>query len=424
MATFTASPPTVQPTLPSTDDSCATSRRLCLVQSNPSQDYGFSKADTIPAFLKRQNISCAPATIGLAKTRIEWDKHCSPINRTAYERMKPAFDRVGAMMIMSEPFFAKILFASASYIEDSPGVKKSRKRTQTCLDQKYVAPKKEEWDEYSRIDQVLPSRLRVFMKHDGDLTKPKWHGCVKWDWNKLADSQLSLHINEAYLRFFSDRDYEYFATETKNNILFQLAITMGHELAHLMWLIRISGSYRLPKEKYPNPRDRPYFDPDQAEPFYDPTFKESELGNAWEHYVFGGIIRYTNQELFDLLGPHGDLVRVNSLEYSFSHDFNVQHGKVVPGQWHLLVGRIVNAFFDDKAFNAAFWLRLESQCPHPPALTVMSILEALALDPQLGIPTHWLKQAEQRRSKEPNIAERLPDVSAETMADLRGLKIV
>lgn len=423
MASFTASPPTSQATLPPTDDPTTTLTRLSLIESNASRDYGFRAANTIPAFLRRKNISCAPATVGLAKTRAEWDKHCGPISWTAYERMKPAFERVGAMMMMSEPFFAKLLFARAEVVESNSQSTKSRTPNRTCLDQRYVTPMREEWDEYSRIHQLLPSRLRLFMgRDDHPLNHPDWHGYTKCGWHESSQAQLSLHINSVYLKFFSDRDYEHWSEETKNNILFQLAITVGHELAHMMWLIRVSIAWRVLKEKYPNRDERPYFDKQQAEPLYDPTLPESELGNVWEHYMFGGVVRFANEDLFNLLGRGGDLIRVSGLEYAFSHDFNVKDGKVVPGEWYTLDSRIVKAFFDDKKFDAAFKRRLASNS-QPQRLTVMSILDALALEPQLKIPSPRLQQSKEEQSTELKLAEGLSDASAEIMADLEGLEI-
>ena len=203
--------------------------------------HGTTEGDTIPAFLKRENISCARASIGSKKTQEEWERNCNSISRGAYSRMTPALRRVGEMMEASEPFFARILFAKRKVMPDMlPS--DDPQRPKKYLDSDFLGASPEEWEAYDQVIHVLPSRLRVYMGRDEVCTRLPCYAYSSFDYNP-SPGNLSIHINPAYLAFFSERNYDRFSETMKNAVLFMLATTIMHEMAHIMWLTRKLSKY-------------------------------------------------------------------------------------------------------------------------------------------------------------------------------------
>ena len=397
------------------------SRPLTLLTNPPIPDddasCGLAGDDIISAIFRRENISGTSVDIGMEMTQAEWDRDCRPISAIAYERMKPALRRVGEMMQASDPFFVRIIYAEIKQMPEDYCQSDSR-RPKTFLDPLFQGANREGWEAYDDMKRYLHTRLRVYMGDNEDCTQPESHACTNFSYQPRP-GKLSIHVNPAYLAFFSERDYDLFEEITKNNVLFMLAVTLGHEMAHVMGYVRQSNEYADFCKNYPQRENRPKFD--NTEPIYDTSLPESELGRAWEHYMFGGISEFVNKT--NALSLKGNLLWINSIKFSSHHSFKLRHRDSVAGKWNVLEEGLINAFFDNETMAKA-WQRWQDIKPESvESKDGANILDAIkwVLEQTLERKQTNLLGLEAWQSHGTSLASTLPDISQETKADLEQL---
>ena len=307
------------------------------------QAYGLDEQDGVPEFLWRENIDCiAQGTTRRALLkRPRWGECKLSISYTVYERIRPALRRVGAMMAMSEAFFAKILFADVKTFAD-PAL-----YGWDYLDANYKTPTEEEREILARTIEGLRSSLRFFMGQDEK--SGCHHGRASGRLGFSGSStfyRLDVAIRPAYLLFFSNPEYDSVDEETKNTVLFSLAATILHEMAHSFWQVRRAwtrikiiedGTY-LTMHSPCKP---------QPEPLTEMGVPHRELGRSWESFFFGGFP--------EMRGDIDDPEAENPLMYATGTQLHgwqtLLRANVGPDVQEGPFDDCVHAFFDDEIFN-------------------------------------------------------------------------
>ena len=180
------------------------------------------------------------------------------------------------MMLMTEVFFMKIMYADIKRFSD-PGL-----HDWPYLDDKYT-PSEADREAFGRIIESLSNRIRVFIGPDKFYTGRTVH-----DRSTHRNTHLLIFgLNPEYLAFFSQYSYEELPTDLKHAVLMSLATTIAHEMAHLFGRIREID--RLLKDfAQPNAIRIPA----QKEALSGSKSPlEKEYGHAWERYMFEDILR-------------------------------------------------------------------------------------------------------------------------------------
>ncbi|KPI36388.1 uncharacterized protein AB675_2938 [Cyphellophora attinorum] len=122
----------------------------------------------------------------------------------------------------------------------------------------------------------LNERFGVFTN---DTSKPLPH---------LRGTNVAITLNPLFLRYLHQDTYPKIGYHAKVYVLFFLAVTLVHELAHAVWMCRTAPATEDEKDIDDNNRTQKNKKKREHEPFIN-TDRKSELGKAWETSVFGGF---------------------------------------------------------------------------------------------------------------------------------------
>ncbi|RVX75074.1 hypothetical protein B0A52_01351 [Exophiala mesophila] len=137
------------------------------------------------------------------------------------------------------------------------------------------------WNE-SVLDQM--SNFQIYLGHHPNFDAYNSSAHIHWGVYPTTQveriSTIALHIGQNFTTFFQHPEYQEWPQQKKNRILFLLAATLTHEVAHVCWRFRCMSIARRSKN-YNDSADEPYRHKD------DP---ERELGFAWEDWALGGLV--------------------------------------------------------------------------------------------------------------------------------------
>ena len=280
---------------------------------------------------------------------------CRELPANIYERIQPALRLASLFLEKSLPWFFNVRYAPYQSFGTS-------KQKELRLDKgDWTQPKE---DRIRRDLNIIAQRYFIL------------HGLYGWELNATGAS-LSVRANldadvpedpdeNEYTIYWSKKEHllTVIAKETiefmgsqrwldlplamQQRCLFQLALLMVHELAHIV------NFYRSEEALLNN------------EPYYRRTEPTRELGFSWEYYMFGGLVGVVDGE-FTGRRPEDDTQGVTSLPdwpYEFqSHvqDFSewkhpksrMDDFKHSPGRW-LVASKSIEQFFDMWRWNQ--WL--------------------------------------------------------------------
>ena len=195
-----------------------------------------------------------------------------PVSSEIYDRLRPTLELATKWVIASEPFFTKVLFAEQHY---DPVCEEVR-----WLDPSYQTSSSDS-QTYLELLPFFQERVTICLGRLQDKkTRERWcctYGVTCMQYYKGA-FMISIQMHEAFLEFFSRKDWDTIDEKLKRRVWFLFAVTMLHEIAHAMMYLRMimpRAGFRLPVIK---------------ELLYETGDWERELGKAWEQWMFGGLV--------------------------------------------------------------------------------------------------------------------------------------
>lgn len=199
-----------------------------------------------------------------------WLSPESSIEDELYDRMRPGLVLATKLLEQTGEFFDRIVFGN---IVSSWG-------------QRFCAPANELKAEFrGKFPDLHESLYNVqfCMGSDGgsDLVYGNTHhGRFPHFEVSQGNSRVTcvVQLSPRFRSFFMDPDYETFDLELKQRILFTLAVTIVHELAHVWYRLRGFEFYRQGKIEL--------HAENTVSPFYTQSQATAELGEAWEMETF------------------------------------------------------------------------------------------------------------------------------------------
>ena len=273
----------------------------------------------------------------------------SIMTKTAYERMRPAFQLASLMLKASEPFFSRIRCAKI-------GPKKHRRFEETAgdagafcmvgeLDRNYVAsPADTEtcrrmWTELGSgrcttifRNDACPDPWEVEQYH-GSTTYVDVHTTLSRQTGDEADAErlIFTDVEVRFWEFFridqSSNPFRRATPQARNRYWLDLAALLLHELTHAVWMDRDRAG--------------------AGEALYSHRHPEVEIGFEWETYFFGGIVR-------DIHGPLRSAQHTGVTWYSDQYiaTFAGDLDKFVFDRHCGIKAASVNQFFSPKRWDA------------------------------------------------------------------------
>jgi hypothetical protein len=104
----------------------------------------------------------------------------------------------------------------------------------------------------------------------------------------LRGTNVAITLNPLFLRYLHKDTYPKIGYHARLYVLFFLAVTLVHELAHAVWMCRTAPPMENEMDIDDSDRTRFHKNKREHEPFINDD-RKSELGKAWETSVFGGF---------------------------------------------------------------------------------------------------------------------------------------
>jgi len=289
-------------------------------------------------------------------------EHCNKLPAHIFERIQPALRLSTLLLEKSLPWFWNVRYAPFRFFGHP-------KRSELILDEGEWTSAKE--NQIRRDLNIIAQRY--FILHglnswelravgmsasvranlDADVPEDPDEDDYTIYWQKKE--HLLTVIAKETIDFIGSRNWLDLPLPVQHRGLFQLAVLMMHELAHIL------NYYR---------RDDALFN---NEPYFHRSEPTRELGFSWEYYMFGGLITVVDGELTGVKPDKNggeDLVRGIHRVWNWPHRFctHVQHFgdwkhpkhrvddlNHPPACW-LIASRSIEQFFDMRAWNQ--WLAM------------------------------------------------------------------
>jgi hypothetical protein len=269
------------------DDSTPSATSISDPDPDPVTHWSFhSHSMPVPALLWPTQIETIHPTPPYTDYLKHWDTITSPISKTIYLRILPALVRAGKLLELSEPFFARVVFA-----ERKKGVDKNGEPW-IYLDPSFKRLAPNQLYDFDQCVRRVTQSVRVIMcpeelprsvyetRSSLHIRSREWWGLafqvVFWR------PELFIHLSHRFSSFFSHPKYDQIPEKTRDNVLFALVTTILHEMAHIFWTVRVQVELACEMRDPMETRDEPYWE------VSDPR---AEIGEAWERWFWGAKVR-------------------------------------------------------------------------------------------------------------------------------------
>jgi hypothetical protein len=285
-------------------------------------------------------------------------EHCNKLPAHVYERIRPALRLSSLFLEKSLPWFWNVRYAPSRFFGHpkrselllDEGEWTSAKENQIRRDLNLIAQRYfilhglHSWELHGAgISSSVRANLDADVPEDPDEDEY----VIYWQ-NK---EHLLTIIAKETIEFVGSRQWLDLPLPIQHRCLFQFAILMVHELAHIVNFYRHEDALR------------------NNEPYFRRTEPTRELGFSWEYYMFGGLIAVVDGEFRGVKLDDEDAQVIKTLEnwpYHFSTHVQLfcdwKHPKHriddlnhPPARW-LVASRSIEQFFDMRRWNQ--WLAM------------------------------------------------------------------
>ncbi|KIW20397.1 hypothetical protein PV08_00972 [Exophiala spinifera] len=225
----------------------------------------------------------------------EIDEPENNIDEVVYDRMKPGLRLATLFLEQATPELARIYYAGLEPVANAAGHPGQRLREWRDTPAKQRALNNEltrvaKWYRITKLEDQGgdPQDVCPHIKEDTAVTDLEY---APGHTRPLPIFWPRTSMSEVWQAFFERRDWDTIGETEKEIRLLLLAVTLIHELAHVVWFHRLTAKYVLARKR--GPQDFSDLDFNESEPMFEGR-PWAECGYVIEETMLGGFLSYSN----------------------------------------------------------------------------------------------------------------------------------
>jgi hypothetical protein len=218
---------------------------------------------------------------------LQWDDPRSRMPTDTYKVIEPALRLASMFLGHSRQFFMMILRAKEVQVKGvnvvvRDGLLTNRAWLQ-CLDPMW-RPNSDDEKAYDEAVGQIARDFRIYCAEDSKTIIPGSSVYAATSCSATPSFWNYNYLSREFFDEFSSSRFKHGSVQQHHRLLFLFAVVLLHELAHVMLHKKVEADFM---------RRMIVGGPCEPEPLFQPTDVTPELGHAWEHWAFGGMINPT-----------------------------------------------------------------------------------------------------------------------------------